>query len=344
MKIRLPVGVCTCAVLLALVAAGCGSSSSSSSSASSSSGSAGTSSSGSSGSSGKTYKVVYIPGLTGNPFYTTVACGAKSVAPSLHVNFSVQGAPTFAVNAQTPVVEAVSASKPSAIMISNDDPKGMIPSLLQAQNAGIKIVNIDGDLAEKSIGVTNIQSDNTLGGELAGQEMGELIGGKGSVIIIDNDPGFPISQERVSGFEQAMKKFPGVKVLGVQYSHNETANAASIVSSTAAAHSDLAGVYTVETNNTEGAITGLRDAHLVGKVKLIGYDTSDPIVAGIENGTVSADIVQYPYGEGQLGLESAVKAVQGQSVPREQTQPFVIATKANVNTPKVQRFIYKTTC
>ncbi|MBV8945383.1 MAG: hypothetical protein JOZ95_08180, partial [Solirubrobacterales bacterium] len=54
--------------------------------------------------------------------------------------------------------------------------------------------------------------------------------------------------------------------------------------------------------------------------------------------------VQYPYGEGQVGLQSAVKAIQGQSVPREQTQPFVVATKANVNTANVQRFIYKTSC
>src|SRR4051812_4873064 len=72
-----------------------------------------------SGASGAKYKVIYIPGLTGNPFYSTVACGAKSVAGKLGVNFSVQGAPTFAVTAQTPVVEAVTSSKPDAIMISN---------------------------------------------------------------------------------------------------------------------------------------------------------------------------------------------------------------------------------
>ncbi len=291
-----------------------------------------------------TYKVVYIPGLTGNPFYSTVACGAKSVASKLGVSFSVQGAPTFAVNAQTPVVNAVVAGKPNAIMISNDDPKAMIAPLKKAQAAGIKIVNIDGDLADKSVGVTNIQSNNLLGGKLAGQEMGKLLNGKGSVVIIDNDPGFPISQQRVQGFANAIKKFPGIKNLGVQYSHNETANAATIVKDSATAHSDLAGVYTVETNNTQGAITGVQQAHLTGKVKIIGYDTSDPIVAGIKSGIVAADVVQYPYGEGQLGLASAVKAAQGKSVPREQTQPFVIATKANVNTAKVQRFIYKTTC
>jgi ribose transport system substrate-binding protein len=296
------------------------------------------------GSSGAKYKVVYIPGLTGNPFYSTVACGAKKVAGRLGVSFSVQGAPTFAVTAQTPVVEAVTSAKPDAIMISNDDPKAMIAPLKAAQSAGIKVVNIDGDLADKSVGITNIQSDNAQGGKLAGQAMGKLLKGKGTVVIIDNDPGFPIAQQRVQGFKDAIAKFPGITVIGPQYSHNDTAKAASIVTSTAAAHSDLAGVYTVETNNTEGAITGVREAHLTGRVKIVGYDTSDPIVAAIKNGTVSADVVQYPYGEGQLGLKSAVMAIQGKKVPREQTQPFVIATPANVNTAKVQQFIYKTSC
>ncbi len=96
------------------------------------------------------YSVVYIPGLTGNPFYSTVACGAAVEAKKLgDVSFSTQGASTFAVNAQTPIVEAVTARHPTAIMISNDDPKAMIPPLLKAQQAGIKIINIDGDLDEQ---------------------------------------------------------------------------------------------------------------------------------------------------------------------------------------------------
>ncbi len=54
--------------------------------------------------------------------------------------------------------------------------------------------------------------------------------------------------------------------------------------------------------------------------------------------------MQYPYGEGMLGLQDAVMAAEGKKVPREQSQPFVVATKANINTPKVQQFIYKTSC
>ena len=333
-------GAAACAAALAVAVAGCGSSKSSGSS----SGSSGSSSSGGSV-SGKGVKVVYIPGLTGNPFYSTVACGAAAEAKQLGASFSTQGAPTFAVNAQTPVVEAVTARKPSAIMISNDDPKAMIPPLLRAQAEGIKIINIDGDLAEKKIGVTNIQSDDITGGQLAAKAMGKLTGGKGDILVLDNEPGITVSQQRRDGFTQVVQKqFPGLTVLPVQYTNNETSTAASDVRSTEAAHHNLAGVYSVETNNTQGAVTAIRELKMSGKLKLVGYDTSQPIVQGIEQGIVSADIVQYPYGEGMLGLKSAVEAVKGKSVPREQSKPFVIATQKNVHTPKVQKFIYKTSC
>src|SRR3954470_11581383 len=146
-------------VAAAMVTVGCGSDDSS-----------GGSSSGSSGGGGKT-KIVYIPGLTGNPFYSTVACGAKSVAAKNNVDFSVQGSPEFDVAKQTAVVNAVVAKKPDAIMISHTDPKAMIPPLKQAKDAGIKIMTIDGDLADTSIAVSNIQSDNVEGGRLAGEKM-----------------------------------------------------------------------------------------------------------------------------------------------------------------------------
>lgn len=318
-------------VAAAMVAVGCGSDDN------------GGSASGSSG-SGKKVRIVYIPGLTGNPFYSTVACGAKSVAAKNNVQFSVQGSPEFDVAKQTAVLNAVVAKKPDAIMISHTDPKAMIPPLKQATDAGIKVMTIDGDLADTSIAVSNIQSNNLEGGRLAGEKMGKLMGGKGSVIAIDNDPGFPISEQRVKGFKDAIAKFPGIKYLGVKYSHNEVANAANIVSTTAGSNPDLSGVYTAETNNTEGAITGVREAKKEGKIHIVGYDTSDPIVQALKDGKLEGNIVQYPFGEGQKGVETLVKAVKGEDVPRNQTAPFVVATPDNVNTPKVQKYIYKLNC
>ena len=306
----------------------------------------GGSGSASSGGGGSTSKksIVYVPGLTGNPFYSTVACGAKSVAAKNNVNFSVQGAPEWNVAKQTAIVNAIIAKKPDAIMISHNDPKAMIVPLKRAESAGIKVMTIDGDLADTSIAVSTIQSDNLEGGRLAGERMAMLIGGKVTVISIDNDPGFPISEARVKGFNDAIAKYPNIKNLGVKYSHNEVAEAANIVSTTAGSNPDLVGVYAAETNNTEGAITGVREAKKDGKISIVGYDTSDPIVAALRDGKVQGVIVQYPYGEGQKGIETLVKAIDGSKVERNQTAPFVVATPENVDDAKVQQYIYKLNC
>jgi ribose transport system substrate-binding protein len=148
----------------------------------------------------------------------------------------------------------------------------------------------------------------------------------------------------VKGFNDAIAKYPDIKNLGVKYSHNEVAEAANIVSTTAGSNPDLVGVYAAETNNTEGAITGVREAKKEGKISIVGYDTSDPIVAALREGKVQGVIVQYPYGEGQKGIETLVRAIDGSKVERNQTAPFVVATPENVDDAKVQQYIYKLNC
>ena len=81
-----------------------------------------------------------------------------------------------------------------------------------------------------------------------------------------------------------------------------------------------------------------------GKIKIVGFDTSDPIVEDIRKGIVQADVVQYPYQVGILGVKMMVDALNGKPVEREVHTPFVVATPANVDTADVKKFIYKTTC
>jgi len=289
-------------------------------------------------------KVTYIQGLTGNPFYTTVTCGGAAAAKKLGVQFSAQGPRQFDPALQTRVLNAVMAAHPDAIMISVDDPVAMVPALLQAKEQGIKIVTIDGDTNRSDLAVTNIESDNIKGGMLAGQRMGELLGGKGEVMALSNAPGVDVGSERLDGFKEAMKQFPGITFLGIQYSANQTAKAAALVSSTVAAHPHLAGVFAITTNNTEGAVTGVREARGTGRIRVVGFDTSDPIVDDIRKGFVDADVVQYPYGVGEIGLQSAVAALDGKPVERQIRTPFILATPKNIDTPEVQHFVYKTHC
>jgi ribose transport system substrate-binding protein len=299
---------------------------------------------GSAAAEAKDIHITYIQGLTGNPFYSSVACGGIEAAKRLGVTFDAQGPQQYQAAMQMRVLDAVIASKPDGILFTADDPVALTPTLQQAKDMGIKILSIDGDIKDMSVAISNIQSNNYDGGRQAGEALAKLLGGKGEVMALMNSPAANVSQDRLHGFVDAIAKFPGITFLGPQYSNNQTAKAASIITATVAAHPDLAGVFTITTNNTEGAATGVREAQREGKIKIVGYDTSDPIVEAIRKGIVSADIVQYPFGVGQLGVETMVAAINGKTVERELSAPFVVATPENIDTPAVQKFIYKTHC
>lgn len=290
-------------------------------------------------------KIIYIPGLTGVAFYSSVSCGAAAEAKRLGASFDTQGDAAFAVDKQTAVLNAVVATKPDAIMISITDPKAMVAPLLKAKNAGIKIIGIDGDLDDKNIMSTNIQSDNLKGGALAADRLGAVMGGKGTVVTVDNAAGSIISDDRFNGFKTEMTaKYPTIKVLDRQFSANSTDKAASIVKASVANDPTIAGVYALETANTQGAATGVQQAGKKGSVHIVGYDTSDPIIAAIKAGTVDGTVAQYPLGEGVTGVDSAITLINGSTVARDQGEPFFMVTPANVTTAQAQKFIYKTTC
>src|SRR5262245_44178078 len=141
--------------------------------------------------------IVYVPGLTGNPFYNTVACGAQHRAEELGIDFSYQGAPTFDVALQSGIVSALIGEKPDAIMISVTDPDAMIPPLQEARDAGINVIGIDGDLSDPDILQTNIQSDNLVGGALAAKSLVEAVGEDvgGDVLGLSNNAGSPIGEQ-----------------------------------------------------------------------------------------------------------------------------------------------------
>jgi ribose transport system substrate-binding protein len=288
--------------------------------------------------------ITYIQGVTGNPFYTSVACGGAEAAKKLGIKFDAQGPQQYQPSLQMRVLDAVIASKPDGILFTADDPVALTPALLQAKAIGIKIISIDGDVKDMSVAVANLQSNNFEGGKLAGQYLAKLIGDKGEVMALMNSPAANVAQQRLMGFQEEIAKHPNISFLGVQYSNNQTAKAASIITSTVAAHPDLVGVFTITTNNTEGAATGVRESQREGKIKIVGFDTSDPIVQAIRSGVVSADVVQFPYGIGQKAVELMHDALAGKPVDRQVQTPFVIATPENVDTPEVQKFIYKTHC
>jgi ribose transport system substrate-binding protein len=316
--------------LIAVVAVGCGDDD----------GGGGGASGGGDGGGGKDYKMSLVAGVKGDEFYITMNCGAQEKAKELGVTLDFQGPAQFDAAQQTPILEAVAAKSPDAILIAPTDTKALFAPITAAA-ANSKIVLVDTTLDDPSMAVSQIASDNLEGGREAGRTLLDLIGGKGKVMVVNVKPGISTTDQRGQGFEEVVKK-PGVEYLGQEYSQDDPAKAADIVTATLAEHPDLKGIFAANLFSAEGAASGLRQAGKLGDVKIVGFDAGPKQVKDLEDGLVQALIAQKPAEIGSQGVEQAYKALEGEETTPEIGTEFEVITKDNLD--QMQDVLYKPVC
>ncbi|MFC9998718.1 ABC transporter substrate-binding protein [Nocardia sp. NPDC127526] len=292
---------------------------------------------------GDAKKLVLIPGVANEPFYISMQCGAEARAEQLGYSLDTQAPTQFDASLQTPIVTGVIANKPGAILIAPTHASAMASPISQAKNSGIKVIEVDTALEDTSIALSSIASDNVAGGELAAQTLSKLVGGNGSVLVINTKAGTSTTDQRAQGFEDELKRnHPGLVSLGVQYNNNEAAQAASIVTATLAAHPDLVGIFATNLSSAEGAATGLRNAGKLGQVKVVGFDASPKQVQDLKDGTVQALIAQNPGDIGKQGVDQAVAALEGKPVTRTIQTDMIAITQENLSSN--EQYFYKSGC
>lgn len=299
---------------------------------------------GAANSAGEDYKISVIVGVKGDDFYGSLACGAKQAAKRLGAGIDVQGPAKWDAPEQISVLNAVMAKQPDAIVIAPVDDTALQAPLEQAAARGIKIVLVDTTLAQPGVAAAQVTTDDELAGQKAAEEIIKETGGKGSIVTINTQPGVSTVAARVRGLERGLKTAPGITYLGQQYSGDDPAKAASTVSATLAAHPDLAAVFATNTLTGQGAATGIKNAHKTGTIKLIGFDANPSGVQALEDGTAQAQMVLKPLDIGTAGVEQAVNALAGKPVTKLTRTGSLVATKENLQTPEVQKYLYSQAC
>jgi ribose transport system substrate-binding protein len=285
-----------------------------------------------------------VVGVKNEPFYISLQCGAEAAAKAAGYTLNTQAPDQFDATMQAPIVTALGAKKPAALLIAPTDDKTMAPQMKQIKDMGAKVVEVDTALQDTSVAVASISSDNTKGGQLAAQTMAKLNNGKsGSVLVLDTKPGTSTTAARAKGFEEELKNVaPNLKSVGIQFTNNEPAVAAQKVTAAIASTPDLVGVFATNLNSGEGAATGLRSAGKVGQVQLVGFDASPSEVEGLKSGAFQALIAQDPGTIGKVGVEQAVASIEGKPVQRNVSAPLIALTKDDMQTKS--EFFYKTKC
>jgi ribose transport system substrate-binding protein len=290
----------------------------------------------------KTLTIYLIPGIASDAFYITMHKGAEAAAKKLGVKLVFQGSPTaFSPPTQIPYLNGAIARHPDAILIAPTDKTALIAPIRKAIAAGIPVATVD-TFIRTPIAFTNISSDNIAGGVTAAKALAQAIGKKGTVAGLSVNPGISTTDQRKAGFEKQIKTYPGIKYVGTQFDNDDQTKAAQITSGLLQRYSDLSGIFAMNVISGNGATTAVKQAGKSGEVKLVEFDAEPLQVQALKAGTIDALVAQDPYDIGRMGVELAVKYINGQraGIKKHYGTGSAIITKANVNTPAIKKFIY----
>lgn len=294
--------------------------------------------------------IVLVPGLTTDAFYITMNKGAQAAAEALGITVDFQGAEDFNPTLQIPVLEAVIAREPDAILIAPTDTTQLIEPLRRAADNGVAVVTVDTFIddgkyqdgaGDGDFPFAYIASDNVAGGRMAAAAMGEAMGGSGSVYVSNVRPGISTTDQREEGFKAEMaERFPDITVLDTQYNENDASTAASQLQAVLARDPNLGGVFGANLFSALGAANGVESADKSDSITVVAFDAPTSIVGQLESGLVDMAIAQHPAEIGYYGVMTAYAHLTGNSVPPLIGTGFTVITADNVGDEAVARFIY----
>lgn len=292
----------------------------------------------------------FLPGVV-DPFYQVMELGVMAAAKDLGLKVVTQIPPTWGVEVQTPILDAmVARGDIDYLVIAPTDKDQMIAPLQLATEAGIRIITVDtylgdGDYANGPVTfpISAIGSDNTEGGRISARGLAKAIGGKGSVYINSTNPNVSSVDARAAGFNEVMdNEFPDVTVVGLDFNLDDMNTAVQQTAATLERVPDLAGVFGTNVFSAQGAGTAVVNAGLGGAVHVVAYDATQFAIEQLREGVVSLVLAQKPFDMGYMAVQFAAADARGvTSLPTQVETGFAIIDINNVDDPKVARFIYQ---
>ncbi|NLO55767.1 MAG: ribose ABC transporter substrate-binding protein RbsB [Thermovirga sp.] len=259
-----------------------------------------------------------------NPFFVTLKDGAEEKAKELGVELVIFDAQDDS-GKMTSSMEDLVQKKVGAILVNPTDADAVVPSILKANAAGIPVFTIDRGATSGEV-VTHIASDNVAGGKMAGEFLAEQIGGSGKVVELVGIPGTSAARDRGKGFHEAMEKYPNIEIVASQAADFNRDRGLAVFENILQAQPEIDGVFAHNDEMVLGAIAAAEAAGRKGIV-FVGFDAVDDAVKAVKDGKLAATVAQQPKEMGLLGVEYAVKYLNGETIPDNVPVPLMLVTE-----------------
>lgn len=284
----------------------------------------------------KPLSIAVIPKGATHPFWRSVRAGAEEAAQEFHSKIYWSSPERESDRErQIQIIEDFITQKVDGIVLAPLDRKALVPSVEKLSRLNIPCVIIDSSVDTDKY-LTFAATDNYLGGALAARRMGEILGGKGNVILVKYMPGSASTMARESGFSETIQKeFPGIKIVDSQHGRDTVETALQTVEDMLTRNKDVQGLFAVNTSTAVGALQALQSQQRT-EIKMIGFDAEEALMNALKAGQIDALIVQDPFRMGYEGVKAIVAHHKGETLPKRIDTGVAVVTKASLNDPKIK--------
>jgi ribose transport system substrate-binding protein len=299
---------------------------------------------------GKKVTFAYMPGIE-DPFMRMIEKGAAAKAQELGANLIVGEYPkAWGPDQSVPLMEALVARGGfDFLIVVPTSTEALKAPLKKISDKGIPMITTDtyigdGDYTKPGINfvLAYIGTDNELGGYEVGKRLAELIGNSGQVYMNTTNPDVSSVTGRREGFKRAMKEFPDIQIVGIDYNLDNQEKAQAQTAAVLQKYPDLKGIFGTNLYSAQGAYQAVDNAGLSGVVKIASWDATPDLINALKDGKVDLVLAQRPYQIGQLAVEWGFKYLtQKAKVPKKVIPGFFFFTRENVDAPGSQQYIYQ---
>jgi len=295
---------------------------------------------------GKKLTIAVIPKGTMHVFWKSIHAGAIKAQRELGVDIIWKGPlKEDDRESQITVTENLIMRKVSGIVLAPLDDAALRGPVTAAMRQNIPVVIIDSALKGDEY-VSFVATDNYVGGKKGGEYLAKILGGKGKVVMLRYQEGSASTMNREQGFLDAMKEYPDIEVVSSDIYGGATTESALIASENLLAPFktpdgglSIDGIFCPNESTTFAMLRALQDNKLAGKVKYVGFDSSEMLVRGLKDGHIHGLVLQDPINMGYMGVKTLVAHLRGEQVPRRIDTGSEVVTLENMNDPKMKNLL-----
>jgi len=239
------------------------------------------------------------------------------------------------VEVQVSLMDTLINGGAKVIFLQPIDSVALAPSIKKAKRAGISVITLNIDATEPH--AAHVEMNHYYGAMDIAKMMGDKMGGKGDVAILNAPPGIVIRDQRTNGFVDGLKKHhPAIKIVADQVADWSRKKAQDVLTTILAANPNLGGVYGVNDSMALGAVDVAKEKGMIGKMVIFGNDGEKDALASIEAGELTGTQYTDVFQQGRFaaagaallatgGVQATAFAQQGKLL-----MPYLIATKETV--------------